>query len=107
MLIDKVEEEIFHAKLVLNTKNTSLKIDARVSDALALRAEAPVFISSEIILDKGFKFEERSFSKEHLTLFNTYNLKELETMLSETVAKEDYKRASLLRDVIDRKKERL
>ena len=52
IIIDKLEENTFHAKLVLKTASGSEKIiDARPSDsiALAVRAHAPIFVEDEII----------------------------------------------------------
>jgi uncharacterized protein len=52
IIIDKLEENTFHAKLVIKTSNGSFKtIDARPSDsiALAVRAHAPIFVEDEII----------------------------------------------------------
>jgi len=52
IIIDKLEENTFHAKIVLKASNGSLKtIDARPSDsiALAVRAHAPIFVEDDII----------------------------------------------------------
>ncbi|MDD5197079.1 MAG: bifunctional nuclease family protein [Candidatus Omnitrophota bacterium] len=52
VIIDKLEENTFHAKLVLKTASGNEKmIDARPSDsiALAVRAHAPIFVEDEII----------------------------------------------------------
>ena len=52
IIIDKLEENTFHAKLVLNTSAGTQKIiDARPSDsiALAVRAHAPIFVEDQII----------------------------------------------------------
>jgi len=52
IIIDKLEENTFHAKVVLKTSSGSEKIvDARPSDsiALAVRAHAPIFVEDEII----------------------------------------------------------
>jgi len=52
IIIDKLEENTFHAKIVLKTTSNSLKvIDARPSDsiALAVRAHAPIFVEDDII----------------------------------------------------------
>jgi uncharacterized protein len=52
VIIDKLEENTFHAKLVIKTTSGSIKvIDARPSDsiALAVRAGAPIFVEDEII----------------------------------------------------------
>jgi len=52
IIIDKLEESTFHAKLVIKTGNGAEKvIDARPSDsiALAVRAHAPIFVEDDII----------------------------------------------------------
>jgi hypothetical protein len=52
IIIDKLEENTFHAKLVLKTSAGHEKtIDARPSDsiALAVRARAPIFVEDAII----------------------------------------------------------
>ena len=52
IVIDKLEENTFHAKIVLKTLSGELKfIDASPSDsiALAVRAHAPIFVEDEII----------------------------------------------------------
>lgn len=52
VLIDKVEETTFHAKLVFKTASGQIKtIDARPSDSIALsvRAHAPIYVEDEII----------------------------------------------------------
>lgn len=54
--IDKLENNTFHAKLVL-TRNGSaeIKVDARPSDsvALALRAGVPIYVAEEVIDEAG------------------------------------------------------
>jgi len=52
VIIDKLEENTFHAKLVIRSASGEEKIiDARPSDsiALAVRAHAPIFVEDEII----------------------------------------------------------
>jgi len=52
VIIDKLEENTFHAKLVLKTASGKTKvIDARPSDsiALAVRAHVPIFVEDDII----------------------------------------------------------
>ena len=56
IIIDKLEENTFHAKIVLKTSSGQEKIiDARPSDsiALAVRAHAPIFVEDEIIKKIG------------------------------------------------------
>lgn len=52
IIIDKLEENTFYAKLVIKTNSGNLKtIDCRPSDsiALAVRAHAPIFVEEKII----------------------------------------------------------
>lgn len=52
IIIDKLEENTFHAKIVLRSSSGVEKIiDARPSDsiALAVRAHAPIFVEDDII----------------------------------------------------------
>jgi len=52
IIIDKLEENTFHAKIVLKTGSGTFKfVDARPSDsiALAVRAKAPIFVEDDVI----------------------------------------------------------
>ena len=52
IIIDKLEENTFHAKIVLLTSSgKTLAIDARPSDSIALsvRAHAPIFVEDEVL----------------------------------------------------------
>jgi bifunctional DNase/RNase len=52
IIIDKLEENTFHAKLVIKTNSGQERvIDARPSDsiALAVRAHAPIFVEDSVI----------------------------------------------------------
>ena len=52
VIIDKLEENTFHAKLVIKTDSGKTKIiDARPSDsiALAVRARAPIFVEDSVM----------------------------------------------------------
>lgn len=51
VIIDKLEENTFHAKLVLRHNGKVKVIDARPSDsiALAVRAHAPIFVEDEVM----------------------------------------------------------
>jgi len=61
IIIDKLEENTFHAKIVIKTASGELKsIDARPSDsiALAVRSRAPIFVEDQII-QKSATFNEK------------------------------------------------
>jgi bifunctional DNase/RNase len=52
IVIDKIENNTFHAKLFLTGENGKTKvIDARPSDSIALsvRAKAPIFVEEEVL----------------------------------------------------------
>ena len=52
VIIDKLEDNTFHAKLIIKTSSGETKvIDARPSDsiALAVRAHAPIFVEDEVV----------------------------------------------------------
>jgi len=52
IIIDKLEENTFHARIIIKTSSGGIKdIDARPSDsiALAVRFHAPIFVEDEII----------------------------------------------------------
>ncbi|MFH0738561.1 MAG: bifunctional nuclease family protein [Candidatus Omnitrophota bacterium] len=56
IVINKLEENTFHAQLFIKTQSGSVKImDARPSDsiALAVRAHAPIFVEDEIMKQVG------------------------------------------------------
>lgn len=52
IIIDKLEENTFHAKIVLKTQSGNIKmIDARPSDsiALAVRAHVSIFVEDDVV----------------------------------------------------------
>ena len=52
VVVEKILNNTFYAKLVINTGNSKLKyIDARPSDsiALALRTKSPIFVEEEVL----------------------------------------------------------
>ena len=53
--IDKLENNTFHAKLLLQRNGNEVIVDARPSDsiALALRAESPIFVEEDILEQAG------------------------------------------------------
>jgi uncharacterized protein len=53
--VTRIEEGTFYAELTLSTPSGARVIDARPSDAIALavRAEAPLFVADEVLDDAG------------------------------------------------------
>lgn len=54
IVIYDIKDNTFFAKIVIESKGNIVEIDARPSDsiALALRADAPIFVSEKIILEE-------------------------------------------------------
>lgn len=115
VLINDLVEGIFHAKLVVEKDGQEVEVDARSSDAiaLALRFECPIFTYEFIMSAAGLKVdddaegeEEESKEMEKVSAdkpIATTSIDELREMLEEALDKEDYERASKLRDEIKRR----
>jgi bifunctional DNase/RNase len=122
----KLEEGVFYSKLTCDNGQRIIEIDARTSDAiaLALRFKCPIYTTEEIlkkagiILDfekesavqsqgepsaappKSIRVQDPSFTDD----LKNNNLQELKDLLSEAISEEDYEKASLIRDEINRRK---
>lgn len=58
--ITELRDNTFFAEVSVSRSGTDVTLDARPSDALAIavRADAPIFASSEIVADSGIEFEQ-------------------------------------------------
>jgi bifunctional DNase/RNase len=65
IVINKVEGDIIYAILFIELQGTEIQIDSRPSDAiaLALRAEAPIFVSRGVLKAVGVELGESSREK--------------------------------------------
>lgn len=72
IVIDDIKENTFYAKVVLQHAGEALEIDARPSDsiALALRTNAPIFVSEQIILAETV--EDKSAEEQDFKAFRKY-----------------------------------
>lgn len=123
--IYKLEEGVFFSKLLCDDGKNRLAVDARTSDAiaLALRFKCPIFTTEEIMERAGIVLE---FGKENVEKdaeketgktrpsttsrpgksseeYKDYSNDELKEMLQNAINKEDYERASMIRDEINRR----
>ncbi len=59
VVIHKLEDSIFHAKVVIRTKEGQREVDCRPSDAMAMavRAGAPILADEEVLDRAGFLLE--------------------------------------------------
>jgi bifunctional DNase/RNase len=126
--IHKLEEGVFFANILFDNGDRQITMDARTSDAiaLALRFSCPIFTTEEIVdkagivldFEKGSGPEQEDESEKpeevekaankpakrsiHPDLSES-NMEELKSLLADAVAKEDYERASEIRDEINRR----
>ncbi len=115
--IYKLEEGVFFSKLHCDNGKKEIYIDARTSDsiALALRFGCPIFTTEDILEKAGIildveeettgeqkkeesKQEQKDSEREAL---KNLTIDELNTLLEEAVMKEDYEKASRIRDEIN------
>lgn len=114
VIVDELRENTFYAKIILDVSGLSNEIDARPSDAIALavRADAPIFVSDLVMETAAFiPTEENDAEKtsgsiddtgEQIPTTKETQLAALQDKLREAIDREEYERAARLRDDIKR-----
>ena len=109
--IDEIIDNTFFAKITIRKDEEILLIDARPSDsiALALRADAPIFITRNILEEAGVFMKDGEIPSEgpsdetvSLSTSPRTPLEVLEDSLSVAIKVEDYEAAAKIRDQIKR-----
>jgi len=118
VLIYNLVEGIFFAKLVVSLGGKSAEIDARTSDAVAIavRFNCPVYCY-EFILDQagvnaedtesGMELDEPDIDLEEVEAADdagNMSVDELQRQLDQALEKEDYEKASRIRDEINKRR---
>ena len=106
VLIHSLIEGVFHSALFLEKSDgTSIQIDARTSDAIALavRFNAPIMAYENVIAEAGI-LSDSFWAKHNKGSLADYSLEELEDLLKKVVEKEDYESAVRIRELINRRK---
>ncbi|RPI75968.1 MAG: hypothetical protein EHM47_01110 [Ignavibacteriales bacterium] len=113
VIIDELRENTFYAKIILEVSALTNEIDARPSDAIALavRAQAPIYVSEAVMevaafipSEEGEKEEEAEVEEREEKIPNTKEAKiaALQNKLREAIDAEEYERAAKIRDDIQR-----
>ncbi|MEI7933691.1 MAG: bifunctional nuclease family protein [Chlorobiaceae bacterium] len=117
IIIDELHNETFYAKVICEVNGEVHEIDARPSDAIAIavRFNAPLFVTEEIMNEAGIKEEQKEESGEEAAALETQGasagqhnppalLDELQSELNDAITNENYEEAARLRDEISRLK---
>ncbi|MFP4025142.1 MAG: bifunctional nuclease domain-containing protein [Thiohalospira sp.] len=125
--IYRLEEGVFYSQLICNNGGKDIAIDARTSDAiaLALRFKCPIYTTEEILQKSGIvidiesedKTEPKSSTSDKTSAkktqkkssisrdeYKNLDIETLENLLDEAVKKEEYEKASIIRDEINKRK---
>jgi hypothetical protein len=116
VIISKFAQGIFYATLLCNDGTGVQEIDSRTSDAIALavRFNCPIYTYEAVLSGAGVSIDEEpdiddlatgGLSQSDDYDYDKFTIAELEEMLNEAVEKEDYEKASSLRDAIKRRNE--
>lgn len=119
VVINNLLDGIFYARLICIKDGEIFEIDSRTSDALAMavRFGCPIY-TYEFILDAaGIVLEETEEGEQEKTeerrsmakvekggSLSTYSVEDLNKLLDEVLAEEDYERAAEIRDELNRRK---
>lgn len=123
--IYRLEEGIFYSELICQKGDNKIRIDSRTSDAvaIALRFKCPIYTTNEIIDKAGIVLSIEGEPQEPTIpsqsepeaeqsttsasgsggQFSTYSKSQLESMLDDAIRDEDYEKASLIRDELDKR----
>ncbi len=122
IIICDLQEGIFYSKLVCSSDNDTIEIDSRTSDALALavRFGCPIYTYENILESAGILMEDtekstRKKKKQEAVVtdeasgsgdddLKTMSVEELNNLLNDVLASEDYIRAIAIRDEINSRK---
>ena len=119
IIISDLKEGVFFAKIVCESQDKIVEIDARPSDAIAigLRFKAPIFTYETILAEAGIEFsgEEEELSEMKTELMGEkkkekkpvslkdHSIEKLNELLKNAIEKEDYERAAQIRDELGRR----
>jgi len=118
--ISNLKEGVFFAKIVCESQDKVIEIDARPSDAIAigLRFEAPIYTFEKILAEAGIEFSddeeadleemksdliEKSEKKTKKRSIQDDSVEKLNDMLKKALEKEDYEQAAKIRDELGKR----
>ncbi len=118
VVISELREGTFYARIRYIHDGEEGHLDSRPSDAIALavRVDAPIYVSPEVMEDAGIPSEDDGLTaltgaepveEDEEAVLPTSELERLEEQLDRAIQEEDYEKAAKLRDDIERFKSEL
>ena len=116
VIVSKFAQGIFYATLVCESGGLIKEIDSRTSDAIALavRFDCPIYTYEAVLSAAGVSIDEEpdidDLATGGLTSpaeagdFEKLTFEELEEMMDEAIEKEEYEKASQIRDILKKRK---
>lgn len=120
VFIYKFEDGIFSSELTFSDGDRSVILDSRTSDAIAIamRTNAPIYTTREILEETGFVMEiqtegndddadvDNSANEERRDepKLENYAIEELERTLKKLIEQENYEEAARVNEILQRKK---
>ncbi|EKO14718.1 bifunctional nuclease family protein [Leptospira kirschneri] len=105
--IEEIIDNTFYAKITLRKDEDVIVLDARPSDsiALALRANAPIYLAKKVIEEAGIEMKDEeipgeSIAREKISQLPKTQLEILQESLNNALRTEDYETAARIRDQI-------
>lgn len=123
VFIYKFEDGIFSSELTFTDGERTVTIDSRTSDAIAIamRTNAPIFTTPEILNETGFEMEaqddtedsedtestdEEIFDEGNSTpRLENYAIEELEKTLDKLIEREEYEEAARVAEILRKKRD--
>lgn len=116
VVITDLREGIFFARLIMDRGGDLVEVDSRTSDALALamRFDCPIYTYNDIMEEAGIVLEgdddpqSQDIEREESVVKNEDNLArmnvgELNSMLESVLSEENYEKAAMIRDELNRR----
>ena len=126
IIINNLVEGVFYSLLICERAGEIIEIDSRTSDAIAMavRFQCPIYTYQEILDNAGVEIAEGDSSEQKSgqrrrrqrasaaaepaevakpASLSSYSVKDLKSLLDESLAKENYERAAEIRDELSRR----
>ena len=118
VFVSKFEKGIFYSEITLDDGVRQVVVDSRTSDAIAiaLRTNAPIYTTQQVIAEAGFLPEDDSLDADdddsaadeeqepRQVPLRRFAEAELRRMLADSISKEEYERAAEIKAAIEEKR---